>query len=100
MQDTSQPGNGTATHSDSEVVEETPTTTPDSRFFPPTLVAMDPPTFPAADGLKPPHRNVDNRGPTDLPSIRPYPEPQRSVPGHPAIRQALRRVFLFWRKDS
>lgn len=100
MQDTSEPGNGVATQSDSEVVAETPTTTPDPSRFPPTLVAMDPPTLPAADGLAPPHRNVDNRGPTDLPSVRPYPEPQRSVPGHPGLRRALRRLFLFWRKGS
>jgi hypothetical protein len=100
MQDTSEPGNGVATQSDSEVVAETPTITPDPSRFPPTLVAMDPPTLPAADGLAPPHRNVDNRGPTDLPSVRPYPEPQRSVPGHPGLRRALRRLFLFWRKGS
>lgn len=100
MQEISEPGNGVDTQSDSGVVEETPTTTPDPRQFPPTLVAMDPPTLPAADGLAPPHRAVDNRGPSDLPSLRAFPEPQRSVPGHPGIRRALRRVFLFWRKGS
>ncbi len=100
MQELSQPGNGLDTHSDSEVVQETPTTTPDPSRFPATLVAMDPPTLPAADGQAPPHRDADSRGPSDLPSIRPYPEPQRSVPGHPTFRRALRRVFLFWRTGS
>ena len=98
MQHVSQPGNGVDTQSDSEVVQQTPTTAPDPRYFPPTLVAMDPPTLPAADGTAPPHRDVDTRGPSDLPSMRPYPEPQRSVPGHPTIRRTLRRLFLFWRK--
>lgn len=100
MQDSSSPGNGSDTQSDSEVVEQTPTTTPGPNPFPPTLVAMEPPTLPAANGLAPPHRDVDNRGPADLPSIRPFPEPQRSVPGHPGLRRALRRVFLFWRNES
>jgi len=100
MQRISEPGNGVDTQGDSEVVQETPTATPDPRQFPPTLVAMDPPTLPAADGMAPPHRTTDNRGPMDLPSVRPYPEPQRSVPGHPGIRRALRRVFLFWRTAS
>ncbi len=100
MQETSQPGNGVDTQGDSEVVEQTPTTERDPQQFPPTLMNMNPPTLPAADGLVPPHRDVDNRGPSDLPQFRPYPEPQRSVPGHPTLRQTLRRMFLFWRKAT
>ena len=64
-----------------------------SAHFPPTLVAMDPPTLPAASGLAPPHRDVDNRGPADLPQFRPFPHPQRSEPGHPQLRRGWRRVL-------
>lgn len=107
MQETSPAGNGPTTQSDSRAVEtpSTPTKAPASvqdagpQQFPPTLVGLDPPTLPAADGLAPPHRDVDNRGPGDLPQFRPFPHPQRSVPGHPQLRRGWRRLLTFWRRS-
>ncbi|MEU6697278.1 hypothetical protein [Pseudonocardia sp. NPDC046786] len=61
---------------------------PSSRHFPQTLVAMDPPTLPAAGVTAPP------------PEFRQFPAPQRSVPGHPRLRNRLRRVLLFWRRGG
>ncbi|WP_130289213.1 hypothetical protein [Pseudonocardia sediminis] len=71
-----------------------------SQQFPPTLVGLDPPTLPAADGMKPPHRDVDARGPADLPQFRPFPHPQRSEPGHPGLRRMWRRLLTFWRRTK
>lgn len=59
-----------------------------SRHFPQTLVAMDPPTLPAAGSTPPPAE------------FRQFPTPQRSVPGHPGLRDRLRRFLLFWRRGS
>lgn len=73
---------------------------PHSQQFPPTLVGLDPPTLPASDGLKPPHRDVDARGPADLPQFRPFPHPQRSEPGHPRLRHAWKRMLTFWRRTT
>ncbi|WP_156819645.1 hypothetical protein [Pseudonocardia sp. HH130630-07] len=47
---------------------------------------MDPPTLPAANSTTPP------------PEFRRFPTPQRSVPGHPRMRERLRRVVFFWRR--
>lgn len=80
-------GNGSTTHGDGAVVQEK-SVTPSSRHFPQTLVAMDPPTLPAA-GITPPP-----------PEFRQFPAPQRSVPGHPRLRSRLRRVLLFWRRGG
>lgn len=104
-------GNGPATQGDATVVEEKPSVTPSAqtpsspspspssvsstssasesaRHFPQTLVAMDPPTLPGAGLLPPP------------PEFRQFPAPQRSVPGHPKLRDRLRRILLFWRRGS
>lgn len=106
MQETSPVGNDPATHRDSRAVQEIPTKAPDPttaagpQLFPPTLVGLDPPTLPASNGLAPPHRDVDARGPSDLPQFRPFPHPQRSEPGHPQLRSLWKRVLLFWRRTS
>ncbi|MDN5918843.1 MAG: hypothetical protein L0I76_27740, partial [Pseudonocardia sp.] len=68
--------------------------------FPPTLVGLDPPTLPAAEGMKSPHRDVDAREPADLPQFRPFPHPQRSEPGHPGLRRLWKRMLHFWRRTS
>ncbi|MBW0106740.1 hypothetical protein [Pseudonocardia sp. KRD291] len=73
---------------------------PDPQQFPPTLVGLDPPTLPAADGMKLPHRDVDARGPADLPQFRPFPHPQRSEPGHPGLRRMWKRMIMFWRRTT
>ena len=80
-------GNGSTTHGDGAVVQEK-SVTPSSRHFPQTLVAMDPPTLPAAGITAPP------------PEFRQFPAPQRSVPGHPRLRNRLRRVLLVWRRGG
>lgn len=108
MQETSPVGNESTTSSDSGAVEETastpttaaePTRNPGPQQFPPTLVGLDPPTLTATDDVVPPHPCVDDHGPADLPSFRPFPHPQRSVPGHPRMRRNWRRRLLFWRRD-
>ncbi|MET0188441.1 MAG: hypothetical protein ABW212_05545 [Pseudonocardia sediminis] len=71
-----------------------------SQQFPPTLVGLDPPTLPAAEGMRPPHRDVDARGPADLPQFRPFPHPQRSEPGHPGLRRMWKRLLTFWRRTK
>lgn len=86
-------GNDRATASDGTAVEETTvhpekTPSPDARHFPQTLVAMDPPTLPAAHLIPPPAE------------FRQFPAPQRSVPGHPSLRNRLRRALLFWRRGA
>ncbi|MBC3190717.1 hypothetical protein H7X46_06550 [Pseudonocardia sp. C8] len=70
--------------------EKTPTPgpAPSSRHFPQTLVAMDPPTLPAANLVPAPAE------------FRQFPAPQRSVPGHPRLRDRLRRALLFWRRGA
>lgn len=72
----------------------------DSQQFPPTLVGLDPPTLPAAEGMSPPHRDVDARGPADLPQFRPFPHPQRSEPGHPGLRRMWKRLLTLWRRTK
>lgn len=85
-------GNGPARQGDASAVEEkssvspSPTPRESSRHFPQTLVAMDPPTLPASHLTVPP------------PEFRQFPAPQRSVPGHPKLRDRLRRFLLFWRR--
>jgi hypothetical protein len=97
-------GNGPTTQSDGPGVEEqsvipNPTPSPEApvppeapaasaRHFPQTLVAMDPPTLPAARPTGPP------------PEFRQFPTPQRSVPGHPTMRRRLRRILMFWRRGA
>ena len=66
----------------------------------PTLVGLDPPTLPAAEGMSPPHRDVDARGPADLPQFRPFPHPQRSEPGHPGLRRMWKRLLTLWRRTK
>ena len=90
-------GNDPATDGDGPAVEQkspiaartpSPTARDSARHFPQTLVAMDPPTLPAA-GLTPPPAE-----------FRQFPTPQRSVPGHPKLRDRLRRALLFWRRGA
>lgn len=84
-------GNDPTTDGDGPDVEQkSPTPTPDhsARHFPQTLVAMDPPTLPAANPSPPPA------------DFRQFPTPQRSVPGHPKLRDRLRRIVLFWRRGA
>ena len=92
-------GNGSTTDGDGPSVEQKaatpnripapPATSGDSaRHFPQTLVAMDPPTLPAAS-LSP--------APAEF---RQFPTPQRSVPGHPTLRSRIRRILLFWRRGA
>lgn len=89
-------GNGSTTHGDGSAVEEmsvtpnsvTPNESASARYFPQTLVAMDPPTLPAASLTAPP------------PEFRQFPAPQRSEPGHPRLRDTLRRILLFWRSGA
>ena len=84
-------GNGTTTHGDGSAVQEksvTPNENASARHFPQTLVAMDPPTLPAA-------------GLTAAPAeFRQFPAPQRSEPGHPRLRTRLRRFLMFWRRGA
>ncbi|MFP5022882.1 hypothetical protein [Pseudonocardia phyllosphaerae] len=58
------------------------------RHFPQTLVALDPPTLPAANLTPPPAE------------FRQFPAPERSEPGHPQLRRRLRNLFLFWRRGA
>ncbi|SFO19006.1 hypothetical protein SAMN05216207_103527 [Pseudonocardia ammonioxydans] len=84
-------GNGTTTYGDGSAVEEksvTPSPSASSRHFPQTLVAMDPPTLPAANLTPAPAE------------FRQFPAPQRSEPGHPQLRNRLRRILLFWRRGA
>lgn len=89
-------GNEPATPSDGPAVHQAPTgiETPDppahdpARHFPRTLVAIDPPTLPATDPVPP------------SAEFRQFPQPQRSVPGHPRARGRLRRALLFWRRGA
>lgn len=78
-------GNGATTQGDASFVQEK-SVPPSARHFPQTLVAMDPPTLPAAGLTAPP------------PEFRQFPTPERSVPGHPRLRGRLRRILLFWRR--
>ncbi|MEV1291860.1 hypothetical protein [Pseudonocardia sp. NPDC049635] len=83
-------GNEVTTQGDAAVVQaKSVTPSPSSeRHFPQTLVAMDPPTLPAANLTVPP------------PEFRQFPAPQRSVPGHPRLRSRLRRILMFWRRGG